>query len=262
MFDLTDRVALITGGNNGIGRAIALAYAEAGAAVAIFSRNEERNQKVLAELKALGRPALGLSVDVSDRAQLQPAFETVEQQLGPVSILVNNAGAAAFGGVLTLEVGEWDRIVETNLTSAFLLSKFAARSMVKQGRGKIINVASSSIVYGWARSPAYAVSKAALVHLTKCLAVELGPFNVQANAIMPGWVDTDLAQGMKNGPFYEQTVGLIPAGRWAKPEEMAGTAVYLASAASDYVTGTTVSVDGGLTLTYGALPLNRSLPDF
>ena len=262
MFDLSGRVALVTGGNNGIGRAIALAYAEAGAAVAILSRNEERNAKVLGELEAADRPALALSVDVSDRAQLGPAFEQVERDLGPVSILVNNAGAAAFGGVLTLDVGEWDRIMETNLTSAFLLCQLAGRSMVKEGRGKIINVASDSINYGWSRSVVYAVSKAGMAHLTRCLAVELGPFNVQTNTLVPGWVDTDLTQGMKAGSAYEQTVNLTPAGRWADPADMAGTALYLASAASDYVNGATITVDGGTAVTYGALPPSRVLPEF
>jgi 2-deoxy-D-gluconate 3-dehydrogenase len=124
----------------------------------------------------------------------------VEEQLGPVSVLVNNAGSAAVGGVLTLALEEWDRVIETNLTAAFALSKYAGQSMARQRRGKIINIASASAYYGYVRLTAYAVSKAALIHLTECMAVELGPFNVQVNAIVPGWIDTPMATRMKEKP--------------------------------------------------------------
>ena len=260
--DLSGAVALVTGGNSGIGRAIALTYARAGAAVAIAGRNLEKNAAVLAELQAIGKPAVALELDVSDRSQLEPAFGRVERELGPLSILVNNAGSGTLGGVLTLEVDEWDRVLETNLTAAFLLSKYAGQSMVRRRKGKIINIASASVFYGYARLTGYAVSKAALLHLTKCMAVELGPFNVQANAIVPGWIDTDMAQRMRNSPAYPETVALTPAGRWGVPQEVADTALFLASSASDYVNGATITVDGGMTLTYGAARPVSELPEF
>jgi 2-deoxy-D-gluconate 3-dehydrogenase len=262
LLDLSDHVALITGGNSGIGRAIALTYARAGAAVAIAGRNRQKNAAVLAELQAIGNSAMAIELDVSKRAQIKPAVEQAERELGPVSILVNNAGSAAGGGVLTLGFDEWDRVIETNLTAAFALSKYAAQSMVRSGKGKIINIASASASYGFARLTAYAVSKAALLHLTKCMAVELGPFNVQVNAIVPGWIDTDMTQRMRNSPAYPETVALTPAGRWGVPQEVADTALFLASSASDYVNGATLTVDGGMTQTYGAARPVFDLPEF
>ena len=262
LFDLTGNVALVTGGNSGIGRAIALTYARGGAAVAIAGRNSDKNAAVLAELRDAGHPAMALELDVSDRQQIKPAVELIERELGAVSILVNNAGSGTLGGVLTLELDEWDRVMETNLTGPFILSKYAAQSMVRSGRGKIINIASASAFYGYARLTAYAVSKAALLHLTKCMAVELGPFNVQANAIIPGWIDTDMARRMKESPVYPETVALTPAGRWGVPQEIANAALFLASSASDYVNGATLTVDGGMTQTYGAARPVFDLPDF
>ena len=262
LFDLNGAVALVTGGNSGIGRGIALAYARAGASVSILGRNAEKNASVVKELRDLGCNSMALEVDVSDRSQLQSVVETVEAELGPLTILVNNAGTANRNGLLTLDLDDWDRVMETNLTSAVVLSKFAARSMVQRRAGKIINIASSSIFFGWSRSPAYAVSKAALVHLTKCVAVELAPFNVQVNAIAPGWVETDMIRHLKDTPFHDATLRVTPAGRWAQPEEMAGAAIYLASAASNFVTGTTLVVDGATTIAYGAATPERELPQF
>jgi 2-dehydro-3-deoxy-D-gluconate 5-dehydrogenase len=161
LFDLSGHVAVVTGGNGGIGRSIALGLAQAGAAIAVLARNEEKNQRVLGELKALGGPALSLSVDVTVRRQLQPALEQVHQTLGPVSILVNNAGIGIVGGVLEQAAEDWDRVIETNLNSCFLLSKLAAASMVKQRRGKIINIASMFGIFGSAFLPAYSAAKGA-----------------------------------------------------------------------------------------------------
>jgi 2-deoxy-D-gluconate 3-dehydrogenase len=183
LFDLSGHVAVVTGGNGGIGRSIALGLAQAGAAIAVLARNEEKNQRVLGEPKALGGPALAHRVDVAVRGQLQPALEQVEQTLGPVSILVNNAGIAAVGGVLEQAPEDWDRVIETNLNACFLLSKLAAASMVKQRRGKIINIASMYALFGAAFAPSYSAAKGALVQLTKSMAIELAPFNIQVNAL-------------------------------------------------------------------------------
>ena len=247
MFDLSGKVALVTGGNRGIGRAIALAFAEAGAAVAILGRNEQRNSEALAELDGTGTRSMALQVDVSERTHLEPAVAEVERRLGQLDILVNNAGNGAGAGVLEVEPDEWDRILATNLTAPLFLTKYAAKSMVQRQSGKIINVASVGGILPVA-SPAYGGSKAALIHVTRCIAKELAPYNVQANAIAPGWVDTAMASRMKAGPNYPQALARTPAGRFANASEIAGAAVYLASPASSYVTGSVLVVDGGISM--------------
>jgi 2-deoxy-D-gluconate 3-dehydrogenase len=246
MFDLTGRVALVTGGNGGIGRGIALAMAQAGASVAIFGRNAAKNDKVLAELEALGRPALAAIVDVTDRDGLAPAVGAVEAALGPVDILVNNAGIAhPSGGVLNEDPRDWDRVIENQLNSVFLLSKLVARGMASRGRGKIINIASMYAIFGATLVPSYSAAKGAVVQLTKSMAIELAPHNVQVNAIAPGWIESDMTAPAKDTPLNDEILMRTPAGRWGKPEDIGGAAIFLASGASDFVTGETVRVDGG-----------------
>jgi len=181
LFDLSGRVAVVTGGNGGI----ALGLAQAGSAVAVLARNEEKNQRVMDELHALGVPALAVKIDLAERGQLQPALDKVEEKLGPINILVNNAGIAVLGGVLDLAPEDWDRVFETNLNACFLLSKLAARSMVQQRRGKIINIASELSLFGSELVPSYSASKGALVQLTKSMAIELARFNIQVTPSPP-----------------------------------------------------------------------------
>jgi 2-deoxy-D-gluconate 3-dehydrogenase len=246
LFDLSGRVALITGGNGGIGRGIALGLAGAGAAVAIFGRNKAKNAGVLEELQAAGVPSMALEVDVTDRDSLEPAFQKVEDQLGPVGVLVNNAGIANLsGGVLEEDPSDWDRVIETQLNAVFLLSKLAARSMKESGGGKIINLASMYSFFGSGLIPSYAAAKGAIVQLTKSMAIELAPYNIQVNAIAPGWVQTDMTAPVQDTPMSDEILMRTPAGRWGQPEEMAGAAVFLASPAADFVTGVTIPVDGG-----------------
>jgi 2-deoxy-D-gluconate 3-dehydrogenase len=245
MFDLSGRVAVVTGGNGGNGRGIALGLAEAGAAVAVLARNEEKNAKVLAELKAHGVEAMTLRVDVTERAGLRPAIEKAESKLGPVDILVNNAGIAVWGSVLKLTAEDWDRVLETNLTSCFLLSQIAGQSMVKRKRGKIINIASEYAIFGSPGVPPYSAAKGGLVQLTKSMAIEMAPHNVQVNGIVPGWIWSEMTAPVKGTPLYDEIIIRTPAGRFGEPEELAGAAVFLASSASDFVTGTLVFVDGG-----------------
>jgi len=252
LFDLSGRVAVVTGGNGGIGRAIALGLAQAGAAIAVLARNEEKNQRVMDELAAIGVAGLAVKVDVSARAELKPALEKVEETLGPVSILVNNAGISVVAGVLDQTPENWDKVIETNLNACFLLSKLAARSMVNQRKGKIINMASMYSFFGSGFIPSYSAAKGALVQLTKSMAIELAPFNIQVNAIAPGWIETDLtapvttaASGSPQALLYQEIIRRTPAGRFGNPDECAGTAVFLASRASDFVTGSTICVDGG-----------------
>ena len=246
LFDLTGRVAVVTGGNGGIGRGIALGLAGAGAAVAVLGRKEEKNQRVLAELKAIGVPALALQVDVTDRASLEPALAQVESELGGIEILVNNAGIVSVsGGVLRETPEDWDKVLETQLNAVFLLSKVAARSMLKRKRGKIINIASMLSFFGSGVAPSYSAAKGAIVQLTKSMAIKLAPHNIQVNAIAPGWIETDLTAPIMASPWNDQILARTPAARWGQAEEMAGTAVYLASQASNFVTGETIRVDGG-----------------
>jgi 2-deoxy-D-gluconate 3-dehydrogenase len=246
LFDLTGQVAVVTGGNRGIGRGIALGLAEAGAAVAVFGRNEEKNQQVLSELKAMGVPAIAVKVDMTNRAGLEPALNTVESELGSVSILVNNAGNVSLsGGVMNERPEDWDCVIETQLNSVFLLSKLAARSMIHRKRGKIINIGSMYSYFGSGLVPSYSAAKGAIVQLTKSMAIEFAPHNIQVNAIAPGWIETDMTAPVRTMPMNDEILARTPAGRWGQPEEVAGTAVYLASHASDFVTGITIRVDGG-----------------
>ena len=247
-FDLSGRVAVVTGGNGGIGRGIALGLAQAGAAGAILARNEEKNQRVMGELEALGVAVLSVKVNVASREELQPALAKVEETLGPISILVNNAGITVIGGVLDQAPADWDQVIETNLNACFLLSKLAAQSMVKQRQGKIINIASMYALFGSGFVPSYSASKGALVQLTKSMAIELAPFNIQVNAIAPGWLETDMTAPVKTMPLYQEIITRTPAGRFGNPDECAGTAVFLASRASDFVTGATICVDGGYSI--------------
>jgi len=247
LFDLSGNVAVITGGNGGIGRSIAIGLANAGASVAIFGRNEEKNKVTLAELKEIGIPAMALQVDITKRGDLAPAIKKVENELGNISILINNAGIVSLsGGVLNEKEEDWDGVIETQLNAVFLLSKLVGKSMVENKRGKIINIGSMYSFFGSGLIPSYSAAKGAVIQLTKSMAVELAPYNIQVNAIAPGWFETDMTAPVKTMPqLYDEIVMRTPAGRWGQPEELAGAAVFLSSKASDFVTGETIRVDGG-----------------
>lgn len=246
LFDLSGRVAVVTGGNGGIGRAIAFGLARAGAAVAVLARDETKNRQVLAELQAIGRPAVVLRTDVTDRAALGPAIVEAERILNGLDILVNNAGIALPGrGVLNQTIEDWDVTIETHLNATFLLSQLAAKSMINRRGGKIINLASMYSFFGSSLVPAYSAAKGAVVQLTKSMAIDLAPYNIQVNAIAPGWIATDLTARVRNSPMNDAILARTPANRWGQPEEIAGAAVFLASRAADFITGVTLPVDGG-----------------
>jgi 2-dehydro-3-deoxy-D-gluconate 5-dehydrogenase len=245
MFDLSGMVAAVTGGNRGIGRAIAIGLAQAGAAVAVLARNEQHNRSVVAELNRLGAASVAIGLDVRKRGELQSAIDEVERALGPIDILVNNAGMAIVKRALEADQKSWDTVIETNLTSVFLLSQIAARSMVKRERGKIINLASEYSIFGSRLIPSYAASKGAVVQLTKSMAIDLAPKNIQVNAILPGWIDTDLTAPVKDTSQYDEIIMRTPAGRFGNADEVAGAAIFLASDASNFVTGAVLTVDGG-----------------
>jgi 2-deoxy-D-gluconate 3-dehydrogenase len=253
LFDLSGRVAVVTGGNRGLGHAIAIALAQAGSGVAIMARDEARNREALADLRGIGVPALALKVDLMKRADLKPAMDEVERVLGPVDILVNNAAFAILKGVLDQSAEEWDQVIATNLSACFLLSQIAARSMVAGKRGgKIINVSSIAGNFGSPVFPSYAVAKGGLQQLTRCLAIELAPHNIQVNSLLPGWFSTDMTDWIRNWPEWaeglKEIIQRTPRGRFGEPQELAGSAVFLASSASDHMTGADLVIDGGFSI--------------
>jgi 2-deoxy-D-gluconate 3-dehydrogenase len=202
---------------------------------------------VLAELKAIGSPAMVLPLDVTDRAALAPAVAEVESTLGGVDILVNNAGIVSLtGGVLNETADVWDKTIETHLNATFLLSQIVARSMVRRkSGGKIINLASMYSIFGSGLVPSYSAAKGAIVQLTKSLAIELAPHNIQVNAIAPGWIETDMTAAVRSSPMNDEIIARTPARRWGKSDEIIGATVSLASRAADFITGATLPVDGG-----------------
>ncbi len=252
-FDLSGRVAVVTGGNRGIGRSIALGLASAGASVAILARNAEKNAVVLGELNDIGVSATSVVLDVTKRETLAAAIATVEAALGSIDILVNNAGNADIsGGVLNQSEAGWDNAIATHLDATFLLSKLAAQSMLARKSGKIINLASMYSIFGGAALPSYSAAKGAIVQLTKSMAIELAAHNIQVNAIAPGWIATEMTEIARVDPdwqgFNAMLLARTPAGRWGEADECAGAAVFLASPAADFITGITLPVDGGYSI--------------
>jgi 2-dehydro-3-deoxy-D-gluconate 5-dehydrogenase len=249
LFDLSGRVALVTGGNGGIGRGIALGLAGAGADVVIAARNEAKTRAVVAEVEALGRRAAGVGCDVLSRAEIDAAVEAAREAFGRLDILVNNAGIAAGGPPHEIAEETWDRVVDTNLKAVFQCSQAAYPLLKASGRGKVINIGSEYSLFGSPTVVPYSASKGGVIQLTKSLAVAWARDGIQVNAIIPGWITTDMTEGVKrNEQLYGAIVGRTPARRFAEPEELAGTAVFLASGASDFVTGQSIAVDGGYSI--------------
>jgi NAD(P)-dependent dehydrogenase (short-subunit alcohol dehydrogenase family) len=252
-FDLTGKVAVITGGSRGIGEAIARAYAAAGANVVVTSRKPENVEPVAAAINAEypGR-ALAIAAHAGRQSETQAVVEQTVAHFGRLDIAVNNAGTNPhFGPLLTAEESHWDKILEVNVKGYFWLCQAAARQMQRQGSGgKIINVASIAGLKPGAMMGVYSVSKAAVLMMTQALAVELGSDNIQVNAIAPGFIKTKFSSALWSNPaIHDPLVQHTPAGRMAEPEELTGIALYLASAASNFTTGAIFTVDGGYTLT-------------
>ena len=252
LFDLKGRHAVVTGGNGGIGRSLALGFAKAGASVSIIGRNEEKNHQVLAELQEIGNPSTALCVDLKQRDRLAPTIDEIEGQLGSIDILVNNAGIASLsGGILQESAEDWDSVIEVQLNAVFLMSKIVAKRMKERKAGKIINIGSMYSYFGSAVAPSYSAAKGAIVQLTKSMAIELATYNIQVNAIAPGWFPTDLTAAVRSPEMKEMNDEIIartPAGRWGGPDELVGAAIFLASGASDFVTGAMIPVDGGYSI--------------
>ncbi|MDQ0571933.1 2-deoxy-D-gluconate 3-dehydrogenase [Variovorax paradoxus] len=249
MFDLTGKTALVTGGNGGIGLGMAQGLAKAGARVIVAARNAQKSAAAVEALKALGSDSFALEVDVANEASVQKAFDEAAERCGRLDILINNAGTTVRKPVDQLALDEWHKVMDTNLTSAFLCSR-AAHPHLKKAGGKIINIGSMMSIFGAPYAPAYAASKAGIVQLTKSTALSWAADNIQVNAILPGWFETELTDGARSQipGLYDRVVARAAAGRWGQPSDIAGTAVFLASQASDYVTGTAIPVDGGFSI--------------
>ena len=247
LFDLTGKVAVVTGGNGGIGLGIAMGLAGAGANIVIAARSVEKTAQALENIRALGVEAHGITVDVTQEPAIQRIVTSTIDHMGRLDILVNNSGIAVRAQPQELTAAQWDSVVDVNLRAAFLASKAAYAQMVKAGGGKVINVGSMYSIFGSDWGAPYAASKGGLVQLTKSLAVAWAKDNIQVNAVLPGWIVTDLTRGIQDADpnRYDNISRRIPTGRWGEPSELAGAAVFLASTASDYVTGATLTSDGG-----------------
>ena len=244
---VANKVAVVTGAGRGIGRAVALAYARMGADVACVSRTEENSAKVAAEVEALGRKAWALAVDVSDTAAVDAAAKEILESAGRVDILVNNAGVTRDNLLMRMSEEEWDTVLDINLKGAFNFTKAFSRTFIKQRSGRIINIASVIGLIGNAGQSNYAASKAALIGFTKSVAKELAPRGITANAIAPGFIETDMTAALDD-KVRESIIGNVPLGRFGSPDDIAHAAVFLAMEPSGYITGQVLTVDGGMVM--------------
>lgn len=250
MIDLKGRVALITGGSRGIGRATAILFAKANADVAITYRvNDESANQVVQQIKELGRDALAVKGDVGKSADVKRIVKEVLEHFGKIDILVNNAGIWTYGAIGEMPEEVWDETMDVNLKGVFLFTNEVVPVMKKQRWGRIINISSTAGQRGEAFHSHYAASKGAIIAFTKSLAVELAKYNILVNCVAPGWVNTDMcAEVFKDPNFAEQVKSTIPLGRIPEPEEIAGPILFLASELANWITGATISVNGGSVL--------------
>jgi 2-deoxy-D-gluconate 3-dehydrogenase len=247
LFDLTGKVAIVTGGNGGIGLGMARGLAQAGAAVAVAGRQAGKSAAAVKELGTLGAKAIAVEVDVRSEASCREMVARTVDRFGRLDILVNNAGTNIRKRPEEYSLDEYNTVLETNLTSAFLCSQAVYPHMVRAGGGKVINIGSMMSIFGAAFTTPYAASKGGIVQMTKAMATAWAKDKIQVNAVLPGWIDTDLTRKAREQVqgLHDRVVARTPAGRWGTPEDHAGIAVFLASAASDFITGTAIPVDGG-----------------
>jgi 2-dehydro-3-deoxy-D-gluconate 5-dehydrogenase len=247
VFELKGKVAIVTGGNGGIGLGLARGLASAGARVVVAARNAEKSRAATEELARFAGDPLAIGVDVTDEASVQALVRETVARCGRLDILVNNAGTNIRKRPEDYGIDDWRRVLDTNLTSAFLCSRAAHAPMQRAGGGKIINVGSMMSIFGASFAAPYGSSKGGIVQLTKSLAVAWARDGIQVNAVLPGWIDTDLTRAARQQVegLHESVLRRTPAGRWGVIDDFGGVAVFLASPASDFVTGAVITVDGG-----------------
>ena len=246
LFEIPNKVAIVTGASKGLGKAIGIGLAKAGAN--IVATDVLDTSDTVKEIKKLGRKSIGIKVDVSKKEDVEKMVKQTMDKFGKIDILVNNAGILRMGNAEEIKEEDWNKVIQINLTGQFLCAQAVGKQMIKQKSGKIINIASIAGLGGYAQSVPYSASKAGIILLTKSLAVEWGKHNIQVNAICPGVFATDMTNSfLKDKQFMDMIKANVPLGRYAKPEELTGTIVYLASEASDYMTGHALVIDGGWT---------------
>jgi 2-dehydro-3-deoxy-D-gluconate 5-dehydrogenase len=247
LFDLSGRVAVVTGGNGGIGLGMAKGLAAAGASVVVAARNAEKGQQAAATLAASGIKSAFIALDVADVDSCRAMTGETLERFGRLDILINNAGTSIRKPPESFTAAEWHAVLDTNLTGALFCSQAAYPVMKEAGGGKIINIGSMYSIFGTSYGAAYAASKGGLVQLTKSLAIAWAKDNIQVNAVLPGWIDTELTQGARHHvpELHDRVLDRTPAGRWGVPDDLAGIAVFLSGPASDFVTGAAIPVDGG-----------------
>ena len=246
--DLQDKVALITGGSRGIGRAICHAMAGAGARVVVnYRSSREEAESLCREINEAGGSALGCQADVSDPEQVEALFKFIEGEFGRLDILVNNAGVIKDTLLLSMKLSDWDRVMDANLRGTFLCTRLGAEMMFRQRAGKIINMSSVSAIRSSRGQANYAASKGGVISFTRACAAELAGRGVQVNAVLPGFVETDMTRRVMSRAG-KQTLERIPAGRFGQPDDIAGLVLFLASPQADYITGQAIPVDGGLSI--------------
>jgi gluconate 5-dehydrogenase len=247
LFDLSGRTALVTGSSRGLGRAIAEGLAKAGARLVINGTDPVRVEAAVAEFRSAGHAAEGAAFDVTDEAGIVNAFEAFDAKGIAIDVLVNNAGIQMRKPLVEFSSAEWRKVIETNLTSAFVIAREAAKRMIARKRGKIINIGSLASELARPTVGPYTAAKGGIKTLTKSMAVEWAASGIQANAIGPGYMLTDMNQPLVQNPdFNNWLMSRIPSKRWGRPDELVGAAIFLASSASDYVNGQIIYVDGGM----------------
>jgi 2-deoxy-D-gluconate 3-dehydrogenase len=247
LFDLQGKVAIVTGGNGGIGLGIARGLAQAGASIAVAGRNAEKTRNAVDQLTSLGAHAVGLQADVTDAAQIQQMVEGTVEALGGVDILIANAGMSIRKPPETYSLDEWTTVITTNLTGVFACCHAVHPAMKARGGGKIVTIGSMTSIFGLDMAAPYTATKGGVMQLTKSLSSAWARDNIQVNCILPGWIDTDLTVMARRvlPRLHESVVERTPTKRWGRPEDLAGAAIFLCSPASDFVTGVALPVDGG-----------------